>query len=121
MANPTPNIAEARRRIAEAAEKGLDQLDLSGLDLLVIPEELSALTNLKQLDLGAAKDKPAVGVPAHNRISALDARLCTALTQLQTLILASNELTGLPPEIGSLQALEVLDVSSNKLASLPDG
>src|SRR3954471_19860362 len=113
MADPTPNIAEARRRIAEAADKGLDQLDLSGLALLQVPEELFALTNLKQLDLGAAKDKPRIGLPAHNRIAVLDPRLCTALIQLQTLILASNELAGLPPEIGSLQALRVLDVGSN--------
>ena len=120
MADPAPNIAEARRRIAEAIEKGLDQLDLAGLDLREVPEEVLALTNLKQLDLGLAKGSTEGAAPARNRIAALDPRLCTTLTRLQSLTLASNELTGLPADIGSLQDLEVLVLGLNKLTSLPD-
>ena len=36
------------------------------------------------------------------------------------LVLAENLLPGLPPSIGSLSRLRVLDASDNQLASLPD-
>src|SRR4051794_33881031 len=118
MADPLPNIAEARRRIAEVVETGLDELDLGGLDLGELPEELFALTNLKQLDLGVAKVVPGVP-PGRNRLTKLDQRLFATLTKLEFLDLTANELTALPPDIGSLQSLQVLFVVSNKLASLP--
>lgn len=40
--------------------------------------------------------------------------------QLEALVLHDNQLSSLPESIGSLKALRVLCLSSNRLTSLPD-
>ena len=43
-------MAEARRRIAEEAARRTGRLDLRNLGLAALPEELFALTHLRELD-----------------------------------------------------------------------
>jgi Leucine-rich repeat (LRR) protein len=106
--DPQPDIDEARRRIAEAQADAREELDLGGLNLRELPEELFAVTAVTRLRLPG------------NRLTALDPRVCTRLDRLTILDLASNRLDALPPEIGALQSLQALMLGVNKLASLPD-
>ena len=43
------------------------------------------------------------------------------LTALESLNVASNELTSLPPSIGKMANLKCLNITSNKITVLPDG
>ena len=52
MADTTDGERIAEERIAEAARTGQDWLDLGDLGLRSLPERLTALTNLKRLNLG---------------------------------------------------------------------
>jgi Leucine-rich repeat (LRR) protein len=119
-----PNIEEARRRIAQAATAGLEELDLGGLNLCDVPEEVFALTQLKRFYMGRERTggsaPTSLGGGARNRLATINPRLFTSLTKLETLDLAANELTSLPIEVASLQALEALFLGSNALASLPE-
>src|SRR5262245_2734681 len=87
--DPAPNIEEVRRRIAKALAEGLDELDLGGLGLREVPEEIFALTDLKRLHLGRATTGGSAGTSgvgeARNRLAAIDPRLFTKLTKLQVL------------------------------------
>src|SRR6266542_3922308 len=87
-----PNIEEARRRIACVLAEGLDELDLGGLNLREIPEEVFALKDLKRLHLGRERQQGTSGSgldpffgEAHNSISTIDPRLFTVLTKLELL------------------------------------
>jgi Leucine-rich repeat (LRR) protein len=75
----TPGLHEARGRIEGAADEyGVsDELDLSGLNLTELPQELFALTGLVSLDL------------SENYISE-DSRALAALTGLTSLDLSMN-------------------------------
>src|SRR2546430_10865522 len=53
--DPPPDIEEARRRIASALAEGAEELDLGGLNLREVPEEVLALTGLTRLHLGRAR------------------------------------------------------------------
>jgi internalin A len=51
MSKPA-NPAELTRLIDQAAAEGWEELDLSGMELEVLPAEISKLTGLKKLVLG---------------------------------------------------------------------
>ncbi len=57
----SPGLLEACRRIEVAARGKAEELDLGGLGLTEIPEELYALTHLKVLYLGAPKRLQKIG------------------------------------------------------------
>ena len=116
MATETPSLQEARRRIEAAAREGAEELDLGGLGLTEIPEELYALTHLKVLYLGvpenlqkipywwrSEKDKKRC-----NAVSELPPAFFTSLPHLTHLHLDQNGLRALPAEISALTALTSL-------------
>lgn len=98
---------EALRRIADAKAEGNNYLNLSRLDLEVLPEKVRELTQLKFLILNG------------NRLIDLPEWL-TELVQLETVEVAFNQLTSLPNCLMQLSQLQILNFSGNWLAVLPD-
>eukprot|EP01102_Stenamoeba_stenopodia_P015118 TRINITY_DN5119_c0_g1_i1.p1 TRINITY_DN5119_c0_g1~~TRINITY_DN5119_c0_g1_i1.p1 ORF type:complete len:975 (+),score=339.93 TRINITY_DN5119_c0_g1_i1:86-3010(+) len=84
----------------------LEKLSLNHNSIKSIPDQIAALDSLKILNL------------AENEIQSLPAGF--AGLKLTTLQLAHNELSELPSELGSIQALTELDVSHNKLSAIPE-
>lgn len=73
-----------------------------------LPSELSQLKKLEVLVL----DK--------NSLKTLPTGLFTSLTHLKTVSLASNQLTAFPEGLGTSRHLDVIDLSDNKIRTLPD-
>ena len=117
-------IDEARRRIAEAARTGATVLDLGGLGLTEVPEELYALGQLKRLYLGAAegvREKSYFALTQEdkkkcNALKTLPSALLTSLPHLTHLYLERNQLGLVPPQIGALADLVTLDMSDNLIS-----
>jgi hypothetical protein len=82
-------IWRARQVIYAAVLDGRLELDLSGLGLTVVPEELGQLTHLQRLDL------------SRNQLTTLPAWI-GQLADLQDLNLSDNQLTELPTGLGQL-------------------
>jgi len=95
-----PNLSEAKKRIEEANRSASTTLDLSGLQLTSVPEEVWELTNLTILRL------------SHNPLKSLPKEI-ERLTNLTTLYLSMNQLVSLPEEIGGLTNLTFLNLSYN--------
>jgi Leucine-rich repeat (LRR) protein len=112
LAAHTAGLEEARSRIAAAAVSGARTLDLSGLSLCEVPEELYALTHLEVLDLGSSGEKEAW---KSNALRLLPPALCAALPHLTHLHLDANKLRRLPVEIASLSNLVELDLRMNNV------
>ena len=86
---------------------GVQELDLVGLDLKVLPKEISRFLGLTSLNL------------EHNELSSLPESF-GALTRLTTLNLSHNRLTSLPKSFGKLSGLTILELNSNRLTNLPE-
>ena len=84
----------------------INVLNLSGLQLRVLPPEIGNFTHLTQLNL------------FNNQLSFLPSEI-GQLTLLTELNLSSNKLTSLPPEIGKLTLLTKFNLSNNQLPFLP--
>jgi len=123
-------IEEALRRIAEVRVGGDEKLDLSGLDLETLPEQLRELPQLRQLDLGENRltQLPEwlreLGVLesidlSQNLFTTLPDCL-SQLTQLQVLWIGINQLKVLPDSLGKLTQLQLIYVGDNLLTTLPD-
>ncbi|MEG4859926.1 COR domain-containing protein [Microcoleus sp. K1-B6] len=126
----TEGDREARQRIENARQEGARTLDLSGLTLTELPEEIASLTQLQVLDLHnnqvrklpealASLTKLYLLDLSYNQLTKLPQGL-TSLTQLQDLYLKSNQLRELPEELASLTKLYLLDLSYNELRVLPE-
>ncbi|MEG4585574.1 leucine-rich repeat domain-containing protein [Microcoleus sp. MOSTC5] len=138
---------EAVRRIDQAAEEKLTQLDLSGLDLEELPPEIGKCTQLEMLVLGEANQWSGVDgkwtpQPITNQLSALPEEvrslgnlrsidlsgnpfgtipeLLLEMKQLKSLNLTSIGLTELPEAIGQLSNLTQLNLSHNPIAQIPE-
>jgi hypothetical protein len=98
--------AKALGAFDEAGRDVAEQLDLSGLGLRRLPQELFTAHDLKILDLSG------------NRLTELSDEI-SALNRLKRLDLGGNRLETLPSAIGRLEQLRHLDVSDNRLTSLP--
>lgn len=83
-------------------------LDLSGLELTVLPPEIGQLKGLRALYLFG------------NQLRTLPPEI-GLLKRLTALFLFQNQLRTLPHEIGQLTTLKVLNLSNNQLGSLPSG
>ena len=89
---PETGFEEAKRRIAVCAETRAEELDLGGLYLVEVPEELLKLSWLKRLYLGADAEKRSdaphiisiLGTVGRNVLRALPSDLAGALQQLHT-------------------------------------
>ncbi|HLO17397.1 MAG TPA: COR domain-containing protein [Anaerolineales bacterium] len=76
-------------------------------ELTELPESLSHLTQLQELDL------------SNHKLTSLPLWLGN-LVQLQRLNLSNNQLTALPESLGNLKQLWLLDLSHNQLKTLPE-
>jgi Leucine-rich repeat (LRR) protein len=99
-------LAEAERRIAEARRTGERVLNLSDLDLKVLPESVCRLAHLRFLYAN------------NNRLTQLPESI-GRLLRLRKLSLLGNCLTQLPSCVGHLARLESLRLSHNRLIQLP--
>src|SRR5271165_5742242 len=97
----------AEERIEQALDSQTTALDLSGLELTILPETIGQLKKLQVLR--AVK----------NNLTVLPKSLFQ-LKELQGLYIWANRLTELPAAIGELDQLEELDVSKNRLGALPE-
>ncbi|KAG6524929.1 plant intracellular Ras-group-related LRR protein 3-like [Zingiber officinale] len=93
--------------LREGTDMGSDRVDLSGQQLMYLPEAFGKLRGLISLNLS---DNLLEAVP--DAIAGLEC--------LEELRLSSNSLITLPDSIGLLLKMKILDVSGNKLKSLPD-
>ncbi len=117
-------LAEARRRIALCRATREDELDLGGLMLSVVPDEVLQLTWLKRLYLGGdaeVREKPHLAFingekneKRCNALGALPGAFSDALTALVVLDLSWN---GIGDDgaraLGQLTGLTTLDLSGN--------
>jgi internalin A len=99
-----PN-AEVLLRIAQAEEQHSIQLDLSGLHLETLPEEVCRLPWLRSLNLGS------------NDLRHLEDEIAS-ISALEELFLNDNPLRQVPEAIYHLTGLHVLDLSTTGLESL---
>lgn len=98
---------EAIRRIEEARRSNAKSLDLSQLKLTEIPESISQLSDITELNLN------------FNRISTLPDFLFLCI-RLRSLYLGVNQICIIPPAFANLIDLERLGLSSNRIEVIPD-
>lgn len=95
----------------EEALKTPDQvykLDLTSQSLIVIPESISQLTNLTDLDL------------SYNDIKSLPSRIFSTLGNINSLNIEGNKIAHLPGSVYELEKLEYLNLNGNPIDSLSD-
>jgi Leucine-rich repeat (LRR) protein len=98
--------------------KQIEELDLDGFELTIIPPELGGLKSLRKLILGKKRVYYADIESGGNSLTHLPNEI-GSLEKLQELLIESNEIIELPSEIGQLQNLTHLSLDYNKLSSLP--
>ena len=130
---PTETIdgkSEAVRRIEQAERRSSKKLDLGGLGLETVPESISRLTQLRNLDISRNQltSLPDSLLPL-KELEVLDAYVnlltkvpewLSQFTELQTLRLSKNALSHLPEPLGQLQHLSVLDLDVNRFTATPE-
>ncbi|KAJ3069212.1 hypothetical protein HDU98_007722 [Podochytrium sp. JEL0797] len=89
-----------RQRVSEAKRSGF--LDLSNLNLSLLPEDAWDLTNLHALLLG------------HNQFTQVPPNLANVFPHLQYLDMNHNEVTSIPSILADMESLLVLDFSQNE-------
>ena len=109
---------EAVRRIDQAAEEKLTQLDLSGLDLEELPPEIGKCTQLETLVLREKFYEEKRELVRNKLTEFPDAVL--QLTNLKILSLSYNQITSIPDALGQLSHLTFLDLGDNQITSIPD-
>jgi Leucine-rich repeat (LRR) protein len=85
-----------------------DTLNLSNQGLSKLPEYVTKLSNLEELNI------------SNNKITGALPSQMQNLRNLKILNASNNQMTGVPAEIGQLSNLEVLDLSNNQLTGLPN-
>jgi internalin A len=121
---------KALQRIEECKRTRATEMDLSGLGLIEVPEELRKLKWLTSLYLhdnylkslpdwiGELKSLIILDL-YYNNLESLPSSI-GELPSLTTLLLTDNKLRSLPDWIGESQSLTVLGLSRNYFSSLPD-
>ncbi|MEA5449842.1 COR domain-containing protein [Leptolyngbya sp. CCNP1308] len=100
-------MAEAEHRIQEALESDATELDLSGLNLTVIPTGIGQLTNLTVLDL------------SQNQLTRIPKEI-GSLVNLTELYLFKNQFKSVPKSIENLTKLTVLSIDQNHIKNVPE-
>ena len=98
---------EAVRRIDQAAEEKLTELDLSGLGLEELSREIVNCTHLTRLDL------------RKNKITSIP-EWFTQLPKLESLNLNNNQITSIPEVLGQLSNLESLHLACNPITYISE-
>ncbi|WMX17172.1 COR domain-containing protein [Aureispira sp. CCB-E] len=102
----------ALTKILRAKKQNWEFLDLSGLGMKELPQEVFELIHLKTLRLGKYRTK------IKNAITIIPKEIAK-LKNLEKLDLTDNKISELPPEIAQLNNLEILILSSNKFTVVP--
>ncbi|MBD1827893.1 leucine-rich repeat domain-containing protein [Microcoleus vaginatus GB1-A2] len=115
---------EAVRRIDQAAEENLTELDLSGLDLEELPPEIGKCTQLETLMLGKVEkgewvDGKLTPKLITNHLSALPEEL-RSLVNLRSIDLSGNPFGTMPEVLLEMKELESLDLTSIGLIEIPE-
>lgn len=107
-------FAEAQRRIAVEAEEKTGKLDLSGLWLERLPEEISRLSHLVELDVSGRYDQPRLPLESLTPIA--------ALANLVSLNCSLTKVSDLGPISGllSLTSLECFGAQISNLSPLSE-
>jgi internalin A len=108
---------ELKELIATARAEQWEELDLSGLNLTVLPPEIGQLTQLQRLILGKAEEKTYESVG--NKLTDLPSEI-EQLTNLKLVSIVGNRLTKIPDAIASLTNLQYLHLYSNQIKVIPD-
>lgn len=98
---------EVQKIIGKAKKEDSSYLDLSGLELKEIPEEVGSLINLSHLNLSV------------NHLFKVPKGLLSKLPNLISLSLTDNLFTHIPDSLGELVSLEMLFLSSNRIGNTP--
>lgn len=98
---------EAANKILQAYQNHASSLDLKGLGLKTLPNEIGRLSSLEMLDLN------------DNKIEQLPAEIGN-LSGLKVLYLYGNQLEDLPPTFSKLSQLFYLTLSKNKFMYVPN-
>lgn len=107
----------------------LQELDISGNSLSVLPRDINQLSQLRSLDLSNNKLKilpDSIGQLSklqtldlsHNQLKVVFESIAQ-LSQLQGLSFGHNQLKFVPENVGQLSQLQTLDFSHNQLVSIP--
>jgi internalin A len=119
VASEAEGRAEALRRIAVCRTTQAEELVLSGLQLTALDGELLValcqLGWLRRLYLGRSADARQSRV--RNALGAVPGALFDALTRLEQLDLALNQLRSLPASIANLTALTSLNLAGNEIGA----
>src|SRR5262245_61413019 len=123
VADEAAGWAEAQRRIKTCRETRAEELDLGGLRLTRVPEEVYELGWLRRLYLGAdaeGRKKLLFGLSKAdqercNALGTLPGALFEALGRLELLDLSNNWLKGLPAEIRSRPNITSLNLAWNRI------
>lgn len=119
----------AREKIALAKSLGKKSVNISGLGLKTIPEELFEMLDLKELHLGGNQitDLPE-NVANFQKLTLLSIQRCQLskipncvlnLKSLQSLNLSRNKIEAIPDSINSLTDLRTLTLAKNKIKHIP--
>ena len=121
----TDDMAVAKARIADEAKQQTGSLDLSGLEIAALPEEIRALTALQALDLNETQVSDLTPLASLTALLSLSCRSTqvsdltplASLTVLQTLECDFTQVRDLTP-LASLTALLSLDCDSTQVSDL---
>jgi internalin A len=107
---------ELKELIDRAKAEQWEELDLSGLDLAVLPPEIGQLTQLQRLILGKVDEGTFESVG--NQLTDLPSEI-EGLTNLKLLSIFANKLTVIPEAIASLTSLQQLSLDRNQITVIP--
>jgi internalin A len=107
---------ELLQLIDKAADEGLTELDLAGLELEELPPEIGKCTQLETLVLGKfdREKRKSIG----NKLTEFP-DVVLQLTNLKILSIPYNQITVIPETIGQLSNLTELYLNENQITSIP--
>ena len=102
--------------IARARDEEWEELDLTGLEIEVLPPEIGSLVKLKRLILGKF-DRELCNLG--NKLTDLPAEI-DLLENLEILLAHDNQFTTIPKSIEKITSLRELDLRFNQIEIVPE-